>query len=230
MNRWVPSLFALFLLGGCASAPTLSPAPETKLADGGPGATDTAASVRVVATLDAWRWRPDELDEFVTPVLLEVENNGDVPIRIRLRDIRLVGDRGTRLAALPPYRVRGRATRTVKTHEYAYDEFSVAPHLHDHYPMYPRSRYHYYHDYYYYRTYYPVYRTYSIELPTQEMLSRASTEGTVAPGGKAMGFVYFERVNRKVAKKTAYLDLLVQVTNAEIQAALGAAKMRFDLD
>ena len=223
---------ALFLVAaaGCASTPTLAPGAETKLADGGPGAVATDAGVRVVATVDDWRWNPTDLSDFVTPVRLDVENNSDRPVRIRFKDIRLVGAAGVRLAALPPYRVRGEATRTIESHGYAVESFTVAPHLHGYYPDYRRSRHYFYPEqYYYYRTYYPVYHTYSIPLPTQAMLDRALPEGTLAAGGTATGFVYFQRLDRKAAKRSDYLDLLFQVVDAETQQALGVVRIRFDI-
>ena len=223
-------LATIVALSGCASAPVLAPGPETKLAEGGPGAVASAAGVRVTATVDRWRWNPSDLDEFVTPILLRVENDSERPVRVRLEDIRLVGKRGVYLAALPPYRVRGRSKRTVRSHAYGFEAFSVAPYLHPYYPWYPRSRFHFYHDhFFYYRTYYPVYRTYSIPLPTQEMLERALPEGTVNPGGTAMGFVYFERVDRDIARRTRRLNLLFQVVDAETQEELGVASIGFDL-
>ena len=215
---------------GCTTTPTLAPGAETKLADGGPGAVASSAGVRVVATVDEWRWNPTDLDQFVTPLLLEVENNTDRPVRIRLKDIRLVGERGVRLAALPPYSVRGEATRTVESHEYAVESFTVAPHLHGYYPGYRRSRHYFYPEqYYYYRAYHPVYRTYSIPLPTQAMLDRALPEGVIQAGGKATGFVYFQRLDRKTAKRTDYLDLLFQVVDAESQKELDVVAIRFDV-
>ena len=105
------TLASVLALGaGCASTPTLAPTPDTKLADGGPGATSVAGDVRVIATLDEWRYEPKELGEFVTPVHVTIRNDSDHPIRVRFSDIRMMGDNGVRLSALPPYRVEiGRA-------------------------------------------------------------------------------------------------------------------------
>lgn len=44
----------------------------------------------------------------------------------------------------------------------------------------------------YYNTYYARWRK---PLPTQEMVARALPEGVLQPGGKASGFLYFERVD-----------------------------------
>lgn len=226
----VLAVFSFVAVSGCATAPQLAPAAETQLADGGPGAVGTNNGVRVVATVDEWRWNPPELDEFVTPILLRVENNSDHTVRIRLKDIRLVSSKGVRLAALPPYRVRGEAKRTVRSGVYAVDRFYVAPYLYPYYRRYPRAPFFFYHDsFYYYRTYYPLYRTYSIPLPTQDMLDRALPEGALEPGGTATGYVYFQRVDKDVAKRTNTLDLLFQVVDAESQENLGVASIRFDV-
>jgi hypothetical protein len=212
---------------GCASAPTIGPADDAQLADGGPGATATAHGVRLVATVDRWRWNPGELDEFVTPMLIDIENKGDRPVRVRLSDIRLMGDRGVDLAALPPYRIKGRVERTVQTHAYAVEGFYAAPHLRHHYSRYPIYDDPFFYNRHYYRTYHPVYRTYAIELPTQAMLDRALPEGVLEPGGKVTGFTYFERVDGKVAKRTKALLLVMKVADAESGEELGTVEIPF---
>lgn len=190
----------------------------------------SAAGVTVTASVGEWRWNPSDLDDFVTPILIEVDNNSDRSVRIRLKDIRLVGDNGTYLAALPPYQVRGKTTRTVESHAYRQDGFYVATHVHPYYPGYPRSRHHYYHpNYYYYSTYHPVYHTYTINLPTMEMLQRALPEGALAPQGRAMGFVYFERLQRKGTRDLSEIALLFQVVDAETQEDLDVISIRYDV-
>ncbi len=219
--------FLLFATAACASNPTVTPADNAQLADGGPGATATAENVRLVATVNRWRWTPDQLDEFVTPMLIEIENNGDRPVRVRLSDIRLMGDAGVALAALPPYRIKGRAERTVESHAYGVESFYTAPHLRHHYSRYPIYDDPFFYNRYYYRTYYPVYRTYSIELPTQSMLDRALPEGVLEPGGKVTGFVYFERVDRTVARRTQRLQLTMKVVDADSGRELGIVDIPF---
>lgn len=224
-------LVGLMMALGCAGTPTVSPSDSDKRVERerGPTMEVTEADVTLRATSGTWRWNPTDLDQFVTPMLLEIENDSDRPVRIRFQDIRMVGDNGVYLAALPPYDIRGETTRTVQSHAYTHDGFVVAHHVHPYYPRHPRSRHHYYHDYYYYRTYHPVYQTYTIRLPTTDMLQRGLPEGVVEPGGRAMGFVYFQPVTRNIARRTATLDLLFQIIDAENQADLGVLSVGYNV-
>ena len=216
---------------GCASTPSVKPQSDANKKDRDRGTTVevTEADLTLRATAAAWRWNPADLDQFVTPILLEIENDSDRPVRVRLKDIRLVGDNGVYLAALPPYRVTGQTTRTVKSHAYGHDSFAVGYHIHPYYPRHPRSRHHYYHSYHYYQAYHPVYHTYRINLPTMDMLQRALPEGVLKPGGRVMGFVYFEPVTRRVARNTDSLDLLFQIVDAENQADLGVLNVGYNV-
>lgn len=55
MNRLLAVCALLFAAAGCASTPTVRPAPDANVHEGGPGVTGSAAGVRLVATLDEWR-------------------------------------------------------------------------------------------------------------------------------------------------------------------------------
>jgi len=77
------TLFVLVLVvGGCAAE--LRPAPTAQILPGpGEPATAAAAGVRVVAQVGAWRAQPAGLGGAVTPILVTIDNQSDVPLRIR---------------------------------------------------------------------------------------------------------------------------------------------------
>src|SRR5439155_1439250 len=54
-----------------------------------------------------WQAHPVALDGVVTPILVTVDNQGDVPLRIRHSDFALVSGDGRRFVALPPGEVHG---------------------------------------------------------------------------------------------------------------------------
>jgi len=216
------------LLAGCAGQPYLQPADSARLVPGPrPAARATDSEVTVTATSAAWRWNPTNLDEYVTPMLVEIENNSDRTLRIRLSDFQLLGPNGVELAALPAYNIQGEIRKTVGGYAYASSGFYIVPRLH---PFYPRfsvwaGGFSYYP--YYFETYYPVYRTYRIALPTTDMLARALPEGTLEPGGKITGFVYFRHIDKRTAKRANSLNLVFELVDADDQREFGYVDIPF---
>lgn len=84
------------------------------------------------------------------------------------------------------------------------------------------------------RTFDPVYysrrgsywRNVPVTLPTEEMLRMALPEGTIAAGGSADGFVYFERLGAE----TQRMQLRVELLDANNGSRLGEAAMPFIVD
>src|SRR2546428_1812414 len=103
----VSSLLVLVVtLAGCAAE--LRPAPTAQVLPGpGRPATAAAAGVRVVAQTGTWQAHPVALDGVVTPILVTVDNQSGVPLRIRHSDFALVSSDGRRFAALAPGEVHG---------------------------------------------------------------------------------------------------------------------------
>src|SRR2546428_13054172 len=91
--------------GGAAE---LRPAPTAQVLPGpGRPATSAAAGIRVVAQTGTWQAHPVALDGVVTPILVTVDNQSDVPLRIRHSDFALVSGDGRRFATLAPGEVHG---------------------------------------------------------------------------------------------------------------------------
>src|SRR5256885_16287308 len=86
----VSSLLVLVVtLAGCAAE--LRPAPTAQVLPGpGRPATAAAAGIRVAAQTGTWQAHPAALDGVVTPILVPVDNQGAVPLRIRHSDLALV--------------------------------------------------------------------------------------------------------------------------------------------
>jgi hypothetical protein len=201
-------LAVIVALAGCAAE--LRPAPTAQVLPGpGRPATAEAAGVRVVAQTGIWRADPPALDTVVTPILVTVDNQSDVPLRIRHTDFDLVSGDGRRFAARAPREVYG-AVVNEGPPAYAYsrgvfmtrrdggrsvivlDAFPFDPFF-DSFPA----------------------ATWT-ELPTPDMIRLALPEGVLAPRTNAAGFLYFPRVPRKVSSADFTAALVADHTGAPV--------------
>jgi len=215
---------AVWTLGCARTVAELTPAPGAMRVSGtGEGATATIASVQVVARTKAWHWEPTDLDTKVTPMLIELQNNGTRPVLVRYNHISLMDDGGNRFAVMPPYDIDGTVSEafTVENPYYGFNRFAVAPYLSRWYPRFARYDGAFAYDPAYYRPYYTRYL--NVALPTADMVRRALPEGVISPGGHAEGFVYFEAFRRGARM----LTLDVDVVDAVSGAVLGTAQIPF---
>lgn len=96
-------------LAGCAHEAELKPAasantlPADKYA-----AKASAEGVTLVADGKAWNGVPEHLDQ-VVPVRVAIRNFSGKPLRLRYRELALVGPHGSRFVALPPFQIDGTA-------------------------------------------------------------------------------------------------------------------------
>jgi hypothetical protein len=190
----VGGLVTLIVLGA-ACAPQLRPAPDAALvATGrGQGAAAEAGGVRVVARAGAWRAFPMALDAIATPVLVTIENESDVPLRLRYADLALVSPDGPRFAARAPFEIDGYIP------EPAWGYYPYGPYVRP-YPRYyavrnPAGRL-VMADPFWYDPFYDPYGFVSVPLPTADMVQLALPERVLEPRGRATGFVYFDRVSK----------------------------------
>src|SRR5690606_4767152 len=94
-------------LWGCAPRTDLQPAVGADLVPGmEEAAQGTARGVRVIAQTEDWPG-PSPIQQEITPVRVVIDNGSDRPVRLRYRDLRLVGAGGVTLAALPPFQIQG---------------------------------------------------------------------------------------------------------------------------
>jgi len=202
----------------------LTPAPgATPVSGVGNAAMATVASVQVIARSKAWHFDPSDLDTKVTPILIEMQNNGTRPVIVRYNHISLTDDAGNRFAVMPPYDIDGTVaeTYTVRNPYYGFNRFEVAPYLSRWYPRFSRYDGAFAYDPAYYRPYYDRYA--AIQLPTADMVQRALPEGVISPSGRAEGFVYFEAFKRGAKMLTLNVDVVDAVTGA----VLGTAQIPF---
>jgi len=196
-------------LGATACSRTyakLTPAPTASVVPGaGEGASATADGVRVVARAQAWEWTPRDLQTKVTPILIELHNDGTHTVMVRYNRIALVDADGHQFHAMPPYDIDASVAEpfTVQNPFYGYNRFAIAPYLSRYYPRMLRYGGAFAYDPIYYSPYITRYR--AVELPTKGI------------------FVYFESLDRDART----LTLTVEIVDAESNASLGTAKIPF---
>jgi len=221
----------LLVLAGCSSQAQLTPAPGANEVTGEPfAAVSNVDSVDVLAEPNVWIGRPEVLQD-VTPIRVTIHNNSTRPVRIRYTDFSLVGPKGVRYAALPPFGVTGTVQQPVVTTvyppieepEFDEDGFDVAPYLGPMYPTLVPWGGPFYYDPLYYDNYYTYWRT--INLPTHEMMREALPEGVVEANGHISGYLYFQRVNPKEGRVVFSEDLV----NAKTGNIFGTVTIPFNV-
>jgi len=179
----LPALILLF--AGCAAE--LRPAPSAKLLPGpGHPALAEASGVRLVAQVDQWRGRPANLAGVVTPLLVTIENESSVPLRIRHTDFALTSADGARITVRPPHEIRGAVADPSqpfyglpRTPAIAARDPSGRVILYDTYPFNPSVDLPRWDD-----------------LPTGDMVQLALPERVLEPHGRLQGFIYLPLVKR----------------------------------
>jgi len=223
--RTLLAIIAAFMTAACArTIANLSPAPGASVAEGaGKGAVATVDGVRVTARAEAWRWDPSDLKSKVTPMLLELRNDGQIPIQVRYKGISLTDSQGHRFNVMPPYDINATVTEAeeIENPLYGFSRFAIAPYLSRWYPRMLRYDGRFLYDGSYYSPY--LTRYHEIHLPTADMVQRALPEGVLSPGGTAAGFVYFEALDRDAGTVTLSFD----VVDAQTDTAVGTARVPF---
>jgi hypothetical protein len=208
-------------LGATACARTearLIPAPTATVVPGpGIGAKAT------VARTGAWQWTPRDLETKVTPILIELQSNADTPIQVRYNDLSLTDSQGHHFSVMPPYDIEGTVSVAYEVSNpfYGFDRFAVAPYLRRWYPRFSLYDGAFAYDSRYYGPYMTRYR--EVALPTVDMVQRALPEGVLSPGGKAMGFIYFETLDRDAGMVTLTMNLI----DARSGESIGTASIPF---
>jgi hypothetical protein len=215
---------ALSVLSCSRTIAKLAPAPGATVVPGpGNGATTAAAGVRLTARTEAWQWEPADLKTKVTPILLDLQNDGATPVAVRFNHIFLTDADGHRFSAMPPYDVNGTVTEAQRIDNpfYGFDRFTVAPYLTRWYPRLRRYEGAFAYDAAYYSPYLTQYQR--VKLPTIDMVQRALPEGVLGPGGHVTGFVYFEPLHRDARTVTVNVEML----DANSNAVVGTARIPF---
>lgn len=225
IGRHAMLLVAALAVTACTRRNPLEPGSAAMIVPGTEDAAeDRVEGVRVVTRTQAWQGTPDILDD-VTPVWVEITNDGDNPIAVRYSDFQLVAVDGTEYAALPPFATPGSASIPVPYYGAgAYPGYWGVPYYAPQ-PVgaYPYDSYAYGYvpyDYYYYGGWAEV------PLPTPDMVGLALPEDTVEPGEQAAGFVYFQRVD----DDEVAVDFRYTLTDAEEGEQFAQAAIPFYVD
>lgn len=217
------------LLAGCASRSDLQPAPDARMSDTLPSAAiSKVGGIEVVAQSEAWTGRPDVTQE-ITPVRIEIRNDGEHLLRIRYSDFALTNDKGVRYSSIPPYGIQGTVEEPMLVREYSpvrqprfrHRGFRVANYLSPAYPTMTASSDPFYYEPQYHSTYYRYWEY--VDLPTPHMLDVGLPEGVVEPGGMVSGFLYFEHVDPGDDRVLFTADLV----DARTGKRLGTASIPF---
>lgn len=217
--------FILLALEGCAPRSRLRPDPDARLAEDGRGAVAEAFGIRIVARGDAWRGRPATLEDVLTPLHVTIENQSGRPIQIRYNHFVMVGLRGFRSFALPPFEIEGTAEVPVPPRSIApgflHQGFFVAPH---HHPFFGAHMSPWRRPFGFDPTFYQNhYILWPVRLPTQDMIQQAIPEGVLDDTGQISGFLYFQRIGPEVSRVT----LTVEWADADTAERIGTTSIPF---
>ncbi len=183
-----------FSLVACAGERRPATEATTAILRGDAGVAQDAG-IQVAASVGAWEAQPPHLETELTPVLVQILNQGQRPLRVTYDVFQFSDPSGVSFVALPPYEIQAEGVRPVhggRPH-YRYAGFAVAPYLRGYYPQLAVYGGPFAFSDRYYIGYAPAWSGHS-GLPTQDMLERALPEGVVEPGGRVGGFLYFQRL------------------------------------
>lgn len=222
---WWIRLAPLTVLVGCAYGLQLTPAPNASSVEGmDHAAVAEAAGVTVVARGQSWSARPVDLDDYVTPLWVRIENRSDRAFRLSLKDLSLVSDGGFAYAALSPFlrpsdeeHVLGAPPAAQQT--VVYQRAYVTPVYRWVYAGVPLWDY----DLPFDPCYYDTMNMWPTQLPTVDMVQRALPGGVIHPGGHIEGFVYFQRL----PDDTKAARFIFRLVDSEDGEALGKVEIPF---
>lgn len=221
---WVACWVAGILFSaGCGAhlrpAPGVATLPNQKKT-----AVATLAGVRVTARGDNWRGQPGNLEDFITPMQVSIENNSNRPLRIRYNTFNLATSNGLRSAALPPQNIKGTTTiatpvTTLRPRFYS-RRFALAPWYSPWYRGYRVWHRPWAFDAGYYDQYYAYWQ---VALPTTDMLEQVIPEGVLEPEGQVSGYLYFQKLRADVERA----EFAAQLVDAETGQNFGTINLPF---
>ncbi len=137
------------------------------------GPSELSNGLVVKIDTKAWRFSPSDLDRYVLPIFISLENKGKEPISIRREDIFLVDDKGRQYNPIPP----GDVANALRRGYGVGFSFSVG------YWSYPFGLW--WSPYYAYPPSRDVY---------PDLVNKALVFGELQPGATLSGFVYFQKI------------------------------------
>lgn len=155
-----------------------------------------------------WDMSPYYLEQYVTPVYVEIENRSDQPVEINYSDFALLTGDDSQINPIPPPDVAAIVfsdyyRRSVSFSHISYIGFGF--HRFHHFQPY-RHHFPYYHHHFYPDPYF----TYSPDV--NNVLTNAFLSGTLRPGARISGYVYFNMIEKDM--QNIELEILYRL-NAE---------------
>ncbi|MFZ5468301.1 MAG: hypothetical protein ACOZIN_02590 [Myxococcota bacterium] len=225
--RWA---VAVMLLVGCVHEMELLPATPAQAVVGYEGVARTEVEgVKVMVEGAAWRGRPSDLEAYLTPVRVSIQNESNRPITIRYSLFALETSLGFRYNPLPPLKVLQEASSSYPAqvglsvgiaYPYPYSHFYVSPYYAHYYPFFAPWPGSFFYDPFYYDRYYG----YWVEpLPSRDMIEHALPEGVLEAGGRVSGFLYFQQPSPEVNAVTFQAKLV----DANTEEQFGVVEIPF---
>ncbi len=166
-------LFLLLFLYGCA-VKTWDVVGQSELSNG----------LRVSIRTNAWEYSPSNLENYVLPIYLEVENLSDVPLFLRREDVYIVDNKGNQYNSLEPKDVAG----ILRDYSSIGFSFSIG------YWSSPIGIW-----------WWPYYTIPYGERTYPDIINKAFTFGQIRPKNKISGFIYFPKMPKEVESITLYV-------------------------
>ena len=125
-----------FSLVACAGERRPATEATTAILRGDAGVAQDAG-IQVAVSVGAWEAQPPHLETELTPVLVQILNQGQRPLRVTYDAFRFSDPSGVSFVALPPYEIQAESVRPVHGGRpyYRYVGFAVAPYLRGYYPQ-----------------------------------------------------------------------------------------------
>jgi hypothetical protein len=226
-HRW-RALVAVLALAGCGrDRPELTPEPAAQTPAAQAPATSEVQGLSVTVSADEWPGEAPIRDE-VTPLKVAFRNDSPRSVRLRYRELSLVGPDGRRFAALPVVKVEREVEvpRLAEGHPviqqplFQAQGFEAAPYYRPMYPTVTVYNQPFAFDPQYNENWYEYWA--DVESPSPEMIARALPEGVILPGGRVSGFLYFEHIDPDDVHHVRFRADVVDAQSGEI---LGVAEI-----
>lgn len=234
MKRMLVIIFVVFcgfIFYSCSTYSILVPAPApTKINN----ETTKMTVDNITVTLKTNQWNGNsEVNYYVTPLLITIDNNTDTSLKISYQQFALIAPDGERFSALPPFEIRGTVEKPLLLGGYGpfsspfyCNNFFVAPWYSGIYMGFGAFDGPFYYDPFYYNNYYGYWNSIPYKLPTQKMLLEALPEGVLKKNGTMTGFLYFQKVHYSETRIVKFRFDLINVKNGN---AFGTLEIPLDV-
>jgi len=148
------------------------------------GQSQVLNHISISVKTDQWKYSPSDLEHYVLPIYIEVENHSKEVVSIRKEDVFLLDEKKNQFNPLEPSDVMSMVRRS-----YGFGfSFGIG------YWSSPFGLW-----------WYPYYTPPPVEDIYPDILNKAFTFGEVQPGAKLKGFVYFPKPSGDVKALTLYV-------------------------